>query len=109
MLLLAASSGFADIVRILLEMGISTESPDETAKAQELAWYNHHSNVILTLLQANLPYPKSIDIKLCADDLRKFMLTSEELHYAIAAKNTDRVKEIIEKFPNQRYFYNFFR
>ncbi|XP_070504766.1 uncharacterized protein [Chironomus tepperi] len=107
LLLLAASSGFADIVRILLEMGISPESSDESVKAQELAWYNHHSNVVLTLLQANLPYPKSIDIKTCADDLRKFMLCSEELHVAIGANNKDRVMDIINKYPNQRYFYNF--
>ncbi|CAH1734539.1 unnamed protein product [Chironomus riparius] len=107
LLLLAASSGFADIVQILLEMGISPESQEESVKAQELAWDNHHSNVVLTLLQANLPYPKSIDIRLCSDDLRKFMVSTEELHFAIGAKNTERVKEIIGKYPNQRYFYNF--
>ena len=106
LLLLAAETGRADIVQILLEMGISPESPDESEKAQDLAWENDHCDVILTLLKANLPFPSEIEPSLCSDDLKKFIKTNEEIHEAILDKNAERVEEIRAKNPDQRHFYN---
>ncbi|XP_070490541.1 uncharacterized protein [Chironomus tepperi] len=105
-LLIAAESGKADVVQILLEMGISSESSDDSVKAQDLAWNNNHSDVILTLLNANLPFPCGIDPELCSNDLKKFIRTNEEMHSAILYRYKEKIEDIRVQNPNQRYFYN---
>ncbi|KAL7011211.1 hypothetical protein ACKWTF_014160 [Chironomus riparius] len=103
---LAAESGNADVVKILLQIGMDTETPDESINAQSLAWKGQHSEVILLLAEVNLPYPIGIDADLLSTNFKKFYKRTVELHAAIKDMNVERVKEIVTNNKNLKFFFN---
>ncbi|XP_070503610.1 uncharacterized protein [Chironomus tepperi] len=105
LLLVAAESGNAEIVKILLNCGINTTA-DDGVSAQDLAWNNRHSEVLLVLAQANLPYPDEIDISQLSDEFRTFYKTTEELHEAIIDKNAEKVKEILNCGKTLNFYFD---
>ncbi|XP_070506418.1 uncharacterized protein [Chironomus tepperi] len=106
LLLLASKHGKSEIVRILLKLGMNTNMPNNNINAQILAWKNQHYDVIYELIQANLVYPDSFDISQCSQKLQDFYKVIESFHDSIIDNDKLKAKEVIDKFPNQRYFYN---
>jgi len=106
LLLFAAEQGRNDIVEILLKMGIETSHPKSSVNAQALAWSRQHFDIILTFAEANLTYPRDIDVSKCPDSLGFFIKVSDDMHEAVKAINFDKISEIISQYPNLRHFYN---
>lgn len=88
----------------MLNGGFATESYD--TNAQTLAWNGRHFDVLLVLLQNNLQFPSSIDIKLCPEKLTKFIAISENLNKAILTQNKKEIVEILNQNPALIHFYN---
>jgi len=107
LLLIAAEEGNAGIVNNLLELEISTVADDEVS-AQDLAWKNRHSDVLIILAQANLPYPEEIDMNQLSDEFKAFYKQSEELHVAIISKNEEKVKNILKSHKNLEFYFDLF-
>ena len=99
LLLVAAELGNAEIVEILLSFGADTESPIDGINAQSLAWNGRHSEVLLAIAKANLPYPLGMDVTQLSDEFKEFYKNTEELHEAIIAKDEEKVKKILRKNP----------
>ncbi|XP_070494010.1 uncharacterized protein [Chironomus tepperi] len=106
LLLLAAESGNVKPIKKLLQYSIESQLLENDITAQSLAWENCHFDVLLELLQANLPFPQQIEVSECSEELRSFIESSEEFHKMIEAQNMDKLDEIIQKYPNLKYFYN---
>ncbi|KAL7016014.1 hypothetical protein ACKWTF_016776 [Chironomus riparius] len=104
LLFLACESGNLPVVETLLKYGISSDSLE--TNLQDLAWQGQHSDVILKLLSKNLPYPKSIDVNECSENLKKFINISIEFHESIKCKNRQRLDEILSLYPKLYYFYS---
>jgi len=107
MLLLASESGNAKLAEALLKYGIDSQVKLQEGEvtAQGLAWKGRHFDVLLTLLQANLPFPPEIDINGCSEELKRFIETCQEVHKMIEEENKEKLDDIIKQNPNLRYFY----
>jgi len=105
-LLLAAETGNVEIAEYLLNLGINNHSSNEDINAQYLAYENGNFDVLLSFLQHNLPYPSTIDINNCSNDIKEFHQIAINLHDAIISSNVDKIVEIITQNPQQRHFYN---
>jgi len=108
LLLLASESGNVKPIEALLKYGINPQVILQAGEvtAQGLTWLNFHSDVLLKLLQANLPFPADIDINECSEELKRFIETGQEFHKMIKEENKVKLDEIIKQNPNLRYFYN---
>ncbi|KAL7029115.1 hypothetical protein ACKWTF_006107 [Chironomus riparius] len=85
---------------------MSTNMPNNNVNAQNLAWQNQHYDVIFELIQANLVFPDLFDISQCSGKMREFYETIESFHESIRTDDVPKVKEVLDQYPNQRYFYN---
>ncbi|XP_070498086.1 uncharacterized protein [Chironomus tepperi] len=103
LLMIAAEAGNAEMVKTFLNFGTKSTAYDGVS-AQDLAWKNHHSEVLLILAQANLTYPKGIDINELSDNFKRFYNTTSQLHAAITDKNEEKVKKILN-CSNRLEFY----
>jgi len=106
LLLIASESGNSDVISALLKNGIQPQLLESDVTAQDLAWKDHHYDAIFELLKANSPYPLNFEISDCSDELNDFVKYNEELHNIVKDSNVEKIKEIMIKIPNQRYFYN---
>ena len=106
LLLLASKYGKSEIVKILLNLGMSTNMPNSNVNAQNLALEKQHFDVIFELVQANLVYSDSFDVSQCSGKMREFYEIIESFHDSIRTNDVSKVKEVLDQFPNQRYFYN---
>ena len=102
--MLASIAGNADVVEILIQIGMSTEH--EHTNAQTLAWQNYNSDVLLALAQADLPFPDGIDINQLSDTFKKFYSMIEEFHTAIERRDPTKVRKIINQNKNLKNFFN---
>lgn len=100
----ASSQGNLSTVKYLLELRTDKELDDK--KAQNLAWFGKHSDVLITFAKANLQYPDEIDIEQLSDEFRHFYKKTEDLHNAIKAKNEENVKSILNENNNLRHYLN---
>ncbi|XP_070507511.1 uncharacterized protein [Chironomus tepperi] len=105
LLLIAAEFGNAEIVKILLNCGFNTTA-DDGISAQDLAWKNRHSDVLLVLAQANLLYPDGIDIKQLSNDFKYFYKTTNDLHTAIIDKNEVEVEAILNFHERLEFYFD---
>jgi len=104
--LIAAESGNLKPIETLLKYGIETQIPESDVTAQSLAWNGHHFDVLLEFLKANFTFPPHIDVSKCSEELKSFIVASEEFHKMIEVGSKDRLDEILRQHPNLRYFYN---
>ncbi|XP_070503068.1 uncharacterized protein [Chironomus tepperi] len=107
LLLLAAEHGNSEIVKILLQHGMNTNSLDNKVNAQTLAYQNQHFDVLYLLLKANLKFPASFDASLCTGKCKEFCDVTEEVHSLIKANDNRKLKEILNRHKNLKHFYNF--
>ncbi|CAG9807112.1 unnamed protein product [Chironomus riparius] len=107
LLLLAAENGNSEIVEILLQQGMNTNSLDNKIDAQTLAYQNQHFDVLCQLLQANLKFPASFDTTLCTGKCKEFCEVTEEVHKLIKADDNEKLKVILNQHKNLKHFYNF--
>lgn len=105
-MLIAANEGNAEIVKILLKLGMSTNIPRNNVDAQTLAWNGRHFDVLYALAGNNLIYPKDMDFNLCAGLLKNLCDSTEQLHDFILTKNSEKVQEILNMYPKLQHFYN---
>ena len=75
MLHLACELGNEKPIEALLKYGIEPRISLQTGEitAQDLAWQGRHSNVLLKLCQAKLPFPSNFDINECSEELKRFI------------------------------------
>ncbi|CAG9803232.1 unnamed protein product [Chironomus riparius] len=104
LLLIAAEQGNQFVVNFMLDGGFSTESYD--ANAQTLAYNNKHFEILLSLLKSNLPYPESIKMNECPNDIIEFYEVTESLNEAMLLGNLSTVLEILSLNPEMLHFYN---
>ena len=85
LLLLASESGNEKPIETLLKYGIEPQLNLPTGKvtAQDLAWKGRHSNVMLKLFQANLPFPPQFDINECSEELKQFIMSGKIIYLFI--------------------------
>ncbi|KAL7024421.1 hypothetical protein ACKWTF_013033 [Chironomus riparius] len=107
LLLIAAEHGNSEIVKILLQQGMNTNSLDNKIDVQTLAWNNQHFDVLCQLLQANLKFPASFDTALCTGKCKEFCEITEEVHKLIKADDIEKLKVILNQHKNLKHFYNF--
>jgi len=103
-LLLAAMAGNANVIDVLLQIGMCTEL--EETNAQTLAWENRHSDVLLALAEADLPFPDGIEISQLSDTFKRFYSMIKEFHTAIECRNAPKVRKIIAENVNLKNFFN---
>lgn len=104
---MAAEAGNSDVVEILLQLGLETETSNPSINAQTLAWDGRHSDVLLLFAKANMPYPKDVDQKELSDNFKKFYHKTEMMHEAIISGNKERVEEILQNNDQKlKYFLN---
>lgn len=86
MLLLASESGSEKPIEALLKYGREPQLSVSTdvVTAQDLAWNGRHFNVLIKLLQANLPLPIQFDINECSEELRQFIESGKFIFKAIS-------------------------
>jgi len=107
LLLLAAEHGNSEIVEILLQHGMNTNSLDNKVDAQTLAYQNQHFDVLCLLLEANLKFPESFDASMPTGKCKEFCEVTEEVHKLIKADEKEKLKEILNQHKNLKHFYNF--
>ncbi|XP_070491682.1 uncharacterized protein [Chironomus tepperi] len=106
LLFIASEQGYASVVNSLLDFGISSEIPGIDVNPQSLAWNNRHFDVLLVLLHANMTYPASFNTVECSEELKEFVEVANDLHKYIIEQDEEKIKKIIQQYPNLRYFYN---
>ncbi|XP_070503089.1 uncharacterized protein [Chironomus tepperi] len=107
LLLIAVEMGNSEIVKILLQKGMNTNSLDNKVDAQTIAYQNQHFDVLYLLLQANLKFPDSFDASLCTGKCKVFCDVTEEVHNLIKANDNQKLKEILNQHKNLKHFFNF--
>ncbi|KAL7030639.1 hypothetical protein ACKWTF_006735 [Chironomus riparius] len=104
LLLIAAEQGNQFVVNFMLDGGFNTESYD--TNAQTLAYNNKHFEILLSLLKSNLPYPESIKMNECPNDIIEFYEVTQSLNEAMLLGNSSKVLEILSLNPEMLHFYN---
>lgn len=106
LLLVAAELGDAYFVKFMLNGGFSTDAYN--TNAQTLAWYEHHFEILLMLLQNNLEFPlmSITDVEECPDIIKNFIAISKQLNDAILKEDKTKILEILEENQSLKYFYN---
>lgn len=104
MLFHACESGNVAVVDSLLKYGINRKSSE--ISLQDIAWRRRYSDVLLKLLSANLPFPATININECSENLKTLIKLSTEFHEMIKCNNQQRLDEILNQHPKMCYFYN---
>ncbi|CAG9812043.1 unnamed protein product [Chironomus riparius] len=103
---LSAELGEIKCVRILLELGIFEDNPNEIFNASSLAWRNKHYDVLFMLIQGNFIYPPGIKSIELPEEIQQYIQVCEDLHDAVIVKNVIKIQEILKLNPNRRHFYN---
>lgn len=108
LLLLAAESGNTKIFKLLLDQNLQTELHTEKhdVRAQDLAWKNGHSEIILILIKAGATYPITFNLNECSEELKLFCEKSEEMHADIIAGKEESVKNILNNSQRLHPYYN---
>lgn len=104
-LLLAAEVGRTDVVELSLKFGVKAESENPTITAQSLAWEGRHSDVLIILAKANLPYPEGIEIEELSEEFKIFYKDTEDLHEAIINGNIEQVNNILQNNHHNLKFF----
>ena len=104
MLFHACESGNVAVVDSLLKYGINRKSSE--ISLQDIAWRRRYSDVLLKLLSANLPFPATININECSENLKTLIKLSTEFHEMIKCNNQQRLDEILNQHPKMCYFYS---
>lgn len=104
LLLIAAELGDLFVVNFMLDGGFRTEAHD--TNAQTLAYNHGHFEIVSSLLQSNLTYPKNINIQECPNFIIEFYEVSQNLYNAMMSKDSSQVLEILSLNPEIRHFYN---
>jgi len=105
LLIVAAEAGNAEIVKILLNTGNKTTA-DDGISAQDLAWKNRHSEVLINLARANLPYPKGINVNQLSENFKTLYSKTAKLHAAIIEKNEEKVKKFLTCDDNLEFYFD---
>jgi len=100
----ACESGNVPVVGFLLKYGINPDSSE--ISLQDMVWQHRYSDVLLKLLRVNLPFPATIDITECSENLKTFIKLSTEFHELIKCNNQQRLDEILNQYTKMCYFYN---
>lgn len=93
-------------IRCLIKTGLKSSITGTDITAQSLAYENNHFTVLLELLNSNLTYPPSFDLKRCPQQIKSFHETNRILHEAIRIENEAKIIQILDENPNLCYFYN---
>ncbi|XP_070507982.1 uncharacterized protein [Chironomus tepperi] len=106
LLMLAAEEGEASVVDSLIQHGFDVNVLINDDTAIDLAYDNHHFDIVLTLLHANSLYPKNFNNSQLTDEIKNFIIISRELHNSIRQRKKNEVETILNENPNLRHFYN---
>ncbi|KAL7050247.1 hypothetical protein ACKWTF_004010 [Chironomus riparius] len=105
LLMMAADAGNPEIVEYFLNFGFKPTA-DNGISAQDLAWKKRHSEVLLVLIRANLPYPKGIDVNQLSKNFKIFYDKTLKLHAAIINKNEEKVKELLKSNDRLEFYFD---
>jgi len=106
LLMLAAERGDENSIKYLLEYGFDIDDLACGKSAADLAWENHHYNIVLKLLQANSLFPRNYNKTEATDGIRKFVDQTRKLRNLIRKNRIDQVREILDENINLRHFYS---
>ena len=106
LMMLAAEDSDAGVVDSLIQLGFDVNDLVNDNTAIDLAYDNHHYDIVLALLHANSLYPKNFNNSQVTDELKNFIGISRELHNFIRQGKQEVVEVVINENPNLRHFYN---
>jgi len=114
LLMLASENGDANSVKLLLTYCFDVDTLIYEKSAIDLAWENHHYDVVLLLLEANSMYPKNFNNNNATDAIKMLGCDTHIIHnYIITCKVENEEKNFLEKignilvkYPNLRHFYS---
>ncbi|XP_070501416.1 uncharacterized protein [Chironomus tepperi] len=106
LLMLASELGNKSVVEDLIRIGFDVNFQVDTQIAADLAWQNRHLDVLLSLLLENSLYPMNFNESNTSNEMKEFVKMTHQ--FVKSVKNNDEVtvKNILEKYPNLRYFYS---
>lgn len=85
---------------------MNAKTYDNEVEAQTLAKNNEHWDVLYEFSRANMTFPSELNMVKVTGKFKKFCEVSNELHEAINAKDVAKVKDMLKRFKNLRYFYS---
>ncbi|CAH1734885.1 unnamed protein product [Chironomus riparius] len=106
LLMLASELGNRPVVEDLIKIGFDVNFQVENQIAADLAWENRHLDVLLSLLLENSLYPVDFNEANTSNEVKDFVKMTHQ--FVKSVKNNDEVivQNILEKYPNLRYFYS---
>ncbi|XP_070499397.1 uncharacterized protein [Chironomus tepperi] len=105
LLLLAAESGNAFVLEILLKLP-NMEKEVQGINIQTLAWNGKHLDALTILAQNDIQYAEGFDKSQLSEDFNRFYQQIEDFHTAIRNKNESKIKEVKRNYSNLKYFYS---
>jgi ankyrin repeat protein len=106
LLMVAVNKGDIQIVKILLKLGFDVNFLSQNETPASLAWKNKQMEVLLVLLEANSLFPPDFEAKISSEEIKKFCNLSRNIRISIKSGNLQKLKNIIIKNPNLKYFYD---
>jgi ankyrin repeat protein len=107
LLMIAAEKGDINAVKYILKHKADESYEVNRNIAIDLVDKNskHYGDILMSLLQENSRFPRNFEYENSSDDLKIFVTEMQEMHKAIKEGNKKEVLDIIESYPNLRYFF----
>jgi len=104
--MLASELGNRPVVEDLIRIGFDVNFQVDNEIAADLAWQNRHLDVLFSLLLENSLYPVDFNEANTSNEVKEFVRMTHQ--FVKSVKNNDEVtvQNILDKYPNLRYFYS---
>lgn len=104
--MLAAELGNKKIVEELIKLGFDVNYQVDNIIAADLAWQNRHLDVLMTLLEENSLYPIDFNESNASNEMKSFVRMTHQFLKSVKNGDEANVMQILEMYPNLRYFYS---
>lgn len=104
--MLASELGNRPVVEDLIKIGFDVNFQVDNQIAADLAWQNRHLDVLFSLLLENSLYPVDFNEANTSNEVKEFVRMTHQFLKSVKNNDETTVQNILDKYPNLRYFYS---
>jgi ankyrin repeat protein len=103
---IASHWGHQAAVNKLIEHACDFDEKIDGKSATEMAYERGHFEILLNLFKANFCFPKKFDQSNVSDELKSFVVLSENFHVSVRNQEIAKIEQTLSENSNLKYFYN---